>query len=68
VVDSQQSSEYLAAAEVVHGEITAALVFVLEKAKTFGLARLFIADEVQMCRVAVLREYDTDVTLGEVKM
>lgn len=58
MIDPQHTTQHLGAPEIIHREITTALVLVLEKRKPFALARFLVPDQGQVCRVAELREYD----------
>lgn len=65
VVNAHHTAQYVSAAEVVDGQVCAPLVAVLEPAEALGLARLLVARELDEDRLAVLREDDDDVALGE---
>lgn len=65
VVDADHAAVYGRAAQVVHGEVGAALVLVLEPAEAARLARLLVAGELEEGRLAVLREDGYDVALAE---
>lgn len=52
------------AAKVVHSEVGAALILVLEPAEALGLPRLLVAHELDEYRFAVLAEDGDDVALG----
>lgn len=65
VVDADHAAVYGGAAQVVDGEVGAALVLVLEPAEAARLARLLVAGELEEGRLAVLREDGDDVALAE---
>lgn len=65
VVDADHAAVDGRAAQVVDGEVGAALIFVLEPAEAARLARLLVASELEEGRLAVLREDGDDVTLAE---
>lgn len=65
VVDADHAAVDGRAAQVVDGEVGAALVLVLEPAEAARLARLLVAGELEEGRLAVLREDGDDVTLAE---
>lgn len=65
VVDAHHAAQDVGAAEVVDGQVGAPLVAVLEPAEALGLARLLVARQLDEDGLAVLREDDDDVALGE---
>lgn len=67
VVDAEDAAHDLSAAQVVHGQVARPLVLVLEEAEPFALARLLVADQVDVHRFAVLREDGYDVAFRNVE-
>lgn len=65
VVDADQAAGDVGAAEVVHGEVAAALVLVLEPAEPLAPPRLLVPRELEEHGLAVLREDGDDVALGQ---
>lgn len=65
VVNADHAAVYGGAAQVVHREVGAALVLVLEPAEAARLARLLVAGELEEGRLAVLREDGYDIALAE---
>lgn len=65
MIHAHHAPAHVRAAEVVHREVGAALVLVLEPAEALGLARLLVAHELQEGRLAELGEDGDDVALGE---
>ena len=67
VIDPENPTHERGPAEVVHGQVGAALILVFEEGEATRLACLFVAHEVDMYRLPELRENGDDVALGEVK-
>ena len=67
VVDPENPTHERGPAEVVHGQVGAALILVLEEGEATRLARLFVAHEVYVYGLPELRENGDDVALGQVK-
>jgi len=65
VVDADQPAADLGAAQVVDGQVGAALVLVLEPAEALGLARLLVAHQLEEDGLAELAEDGDDVALGQ---
>lgn len=65
MIDPQHSPQHLGAPQIIHGEVTAALVLVFQEREPLAFARLLVAHQLQMCRVAVLREDDRDVAFRQ---
>lgn len=54
MVHADDPSSDVGATQIVHGQVSAALIFVFEPAKAFRFARLLVASEFEECRVAEL--------------
>ena len=54
MIDGNNAAEDLCATEIVNGQVAAPLVLVLQKCKTLALAGLFVADHVEIHRLAIL--------------
>lgn len=67
VVDAHHAAPDGRAAEVVDGQVRAALVLVLEPAEAAALARLAFARQLEEDGLAELRENGDDVALGELE-
>lgn len=67
VVDTDKAAADSGAAEVVDGQVGAALVLILEPAEAAALARVAVARQLEEGRFAVLREDGDDVALGELE-
>lgn len=65
MVDADHAAVDGGAAQVVYGEVGAALVLVLEPAEAARLARLLVAGELEERRLAELGEYGDDIALAE---
>lgn len=65
MIDTNGPPENHSAPKVVDGQGGAALVLVLEEGKALGLARVAIADELDVGGLAVLREDGDDVALAQ---
>lgn len=65
MVDAQLSAADFCAAQIVDGQVGAALVLVLEPTKALGFTGFLVADEFEEDGLAELREYGNDVALGE---
>lgn len=65
VVDADHAAVYGSAAQIVDGEVGAALVLILEPAEAARLARLLVAGELEKGRLAVLGEDGDDIALTE---
>lgn len=66
VIDAQHPAENRGAAQIVDGQVGAALVFVLQKRKASALACLLVAHEIHMDGLAKLREYRHYIALGQI--
>lgn len=55
------------APKVIHGQIRAPLVLILEEGEAFGFSAFLVADEVDVGGLAVLGEDGQDVAFGEVE-
>lgn len=64
VVDADEPVADGGAAEVVDGQVGAALVFVLEPAEALGFAGLFVARQLEPDGLAELREDGDDIAFG----
>lgn len=67
VVDADEAAPDSGAAEVVNGQVGAALVLIFEPAEAAALARVAVARQLEEGRLAVLREDGDDVALGELE-
>lgn len=67
MVDLQCPPHDHGAAQIVHGQICAPLILVLQKRETFGFAGLLVANEINVRRFAILGEYGDYVALGELE-
>lgn len=65
MVHTDHASANRSTAEIVHGEVRAALVLVLQPPKTLALAGLMVACELEEDGLAVLRENSDDIALRE---
>lgn len=65
MVDPNQSPTYLGAAQIIDGEVCAALVLVFQPAEALGFARFFVADQLEEDGLAELREDGDDVSFRE---
>lgn len=65
VVDAYHPTANLCAAEVVHGQVGASLVLILEPAEALGFAGFVVAGELQKYWLAELGEDGNDVAFGE---
>lgn len=65
MVDADHAAVYGGAAQVVDGEVGAALVLVLEPAEAARLARFLVPGELEEGRLAILGEDGDDVALAE---
>lgn len=61
MVHTNKATANFCSAQVVDGQIGAPLVLVLEPPKALGLARLFVADELQKDGFSELGEYGHDI-------
>lgn len=67
VIDAQDPSQDRSSPQVIHGEISAALIFILEEGEASGLARLFVPHQIHVRRLAELREDGNHVAFGEIE-
>lgn len=67
MVDADDAAGNGGAANVVDGEVGAALVFVLEPTEAARLAGFLVAGKLDEDGLAKLREYGDDVALGQVQ-
>lgn len=67
VVHAHQAAGDVGAAQVVHGEVAAALVLVLQPAESLAPPRLLVPRELEEDGLAVLREDGEDVALGQLE-
>lgn len=67
MVHLQNPPHHARATEIVHREVGRALVFIFQEGEPFAFAGFFVADEVDVGRLAELGEYGQDVAFGEVK-
>lgn len=65
VVDADHAAVYGGTAQIVDGEVGAALVLVFEPAEAARLARFLIAGELEKGRLAILGEDGDDIALTE---
>jgi len=67
MIHPQHPAQNRRPAQIVHRQIAAALVLVFQKSEPPALAGFFVAREVQVHGVAVLREEGQDVTFAELE-
>lgn len=67
VVHAQNPPQHGGTSQIIDREIRAALILVLEECKPPALPGVLVADEVDVNRLAVLREDREDVALGQVE-
>lgn len=65
MVDPDEPASYLRASDVIHGQVCAPLVLVLQPAEPAALARLLVARELDVDGFAVLAEDGDDVAFRE---
>lgn len=63
MVHTKHATQYSCASQVVHCEVGTALVLIFQKCEAFALARFFVANQVDMDGLSILRENGHNITL-----
>jgi len=67
VVHAEHSAQNSRSAQVIHSQIAAPLILIFQKCEPSALAGFLVAREIQVHRIAVLREDSQDVAFAELK-
>jgi hypothetical protein len=67
VIDTNHATHHARSTEVVHCQIATSLVLILQETKSATLARILVADQVDVDRITVLTEECKNVSFAEFK-
>lgn len=65
MIDLEHSSHERNTPQVIHGEVRAPLIFIFQKRISFRFSALLVAHEIDVDRLAELRENRDDIAFGE---
>lgn len=65
--DFDGPSEDFGTIQIIHGEDSAALIFIADEGKSSGLPGLLVPDQVDVDDLTVLRKHSQDVSLREIE-
>lgn len=67
MINPQHATQHLSTGQIIHRQITTPLIFILQEAKALGFTGLAVPDEIEVCRIAKLREDGDDIAFAKVQ-